>query len=585
MNKIEANLSLLAITFLATVQYIFLAGVPDDLSNFAFLSITNLIGFFMALSFFFGELFRLDIIQLKQSAILSLELIGCHFFMMMGLQDIATAAASSILASYFVFVLIFEAVIHRKMPDKFSIISVITVLIGVFSLLNINILYILLADICMAIYIMNVGNYASSSNPSILVMGQMFFSCIFSFILWIGEIIFTDTQFSLPANKEFWVGVIYISFFVRWLYAIIQIYAQRYVSPLNTSLIFSSEIVITMIISPILSPLFNLEPEIITPFKIFGGIIITFGLLIMEPGFFVSIKNFFLKNAPSKVNNRKKFYIIVIIAIIYIVVDIPVVMTEFLPNYIGIKNALPFITGLFWWIYGVIGCCVGAVISSIFLAETINSILWECWCTIAIGLCMYFGWLYFSAIHRILFKKMNHYLIYIISAIIGSFLCLKPEYTLSYLAAGILIGLPVNILFGSILYIEPVLPSWCRLKYDAEFELDPGNESLLTANEILQRAAEANKIDSKRIFETQSCLEELSIRIFKAIPDAKIKVKVIYQEAISIWLEYIGAKYNPFIINKNDNIFDITSLKIIKHRALRASYFYVDGENKVHAII
>ena len=45
MNKIEANISLLAITFLATVQYIFLAGVPDDLSNFAFLSITNLISF------------------------------------------------------------------------------------------------------------------------------------------------------------------------------------------------------------------------------------------------------------------------------------------------------------------------------------------------------------------------------------------------------------------------------------------------------------------------------------------------------------------------------------------------------------
>ena len=440
----------------------------------------------MALAFFFGELFRLDIIQLKQSAILSLELIGCHFFMMMGLQDVATAVASSILVSYFVFVLIFEAVIHRKMPDKFSIISVITVLIGVFvmmnadikALLNINILYLLLADMCMAIYVMNVGNYASSSNPSILVMGQMFFCCIFSFILWIGEIIFTDTQFSLPANKEFWVGVIYISFFVRWLYAIIQIYAQRYVSPLNTSLIFSSEIVITMIISPILSPLFNLEPEIITPFKIFGGIIITFGLIIIEPGFLVSIKNFFLKNSPSKVNNRKKFYIIVIIAIIYIVVDIPVVMTEFLPNYIGIKNALPFITGLFWGIYGVISCCVGAVISSICLAETINSILWECWCIIVVGLCMYFGWLYFSTIHRILFKKMNHYLGYIISAIIGSFLCLKTEYILSHFAAGMFIGLPINILFSSILYIEPILPDWCNIKYDAEFELNPGAESL-----------------------------------------------------------------------------------------------------------
>ena len=84
--------------------------------------------------------------------------------------------------------------------------------------------------------------------------------------------------------------------------------------------------------------------------------------------------------------------------------------------------------------------------------------------------------------------------------------------------------------------------------------LIPAQKVLKKVNEILQNAAETNKINSKRIFETQSCLEELSIRIFKAIPDAKIKVKIIYQEAISIWLEYIGAKYNPFIINKNDNI-------------------------------
>lgn len=148
-----------------------------------------------------------------------------------------------------------------------------------------------------------------------------------------------------------------------------------------------------------------------------------------------------------------------------------------------------------------------------------------------------------------------------------------------------LIGLPVNILFGSILYIEPVLPGWCRLKYDAEFELDPGSESLAAANEVLPRAAEENDIDSRRIFETQGCLEELSIRIFKAIPDVKIKINVIYQNAISMHLDYTGKKYNPFRVQRNDNILDIASLKIIKHRVLRASFFYLKGRNRVHVVI
>ena len=60
MNKLEANVSLVIITFFAAIQYIFLSAIPDTVSHFAFLCITNLIGFLITLAFFFGELFRLD---------------------------------------------------------------------------------------------------------------------------------------------------------------------------------------------------------------------------------------------------------------------------------------------------------------------------------------------------------------------------------------------------------------------------------------------------------------------------------------------------------------------------------------------
>ena len=50
-------------------------------------------------------------------------------------------------------------------------------------------------------------------------------------------------------------------------------------------------------------------------------------------------------------------------------------------------------------------------------------------------------------------------------------------------------------------------------------------------------------------------------------------------------LDYAGIKYNPFRINKNEDILDIMSLKIIKHRALRASFVYSDKENKIHVVI
>ena len=600
MNKLEANISLFAITFFAAVQYIFLAGVPENLSNFAFLSITNLLGFLMTLAFFFGELFRLDARQIMQSAILSCELIGFNFFMLMGVNRVEPAVTSAVLSSYFVFILIFEAVFFHKKIEKVSLASVIFVLTGLFfmmnadvkSLINIKIFYFIIADIFFAIYVINVGSYAASSNPSILAMGQMFFCCIFSLIFWIGEIIFRGVPFELPVNKEFWVGVIYTSFFIRGLYGIIQIYAQRYVSPLNTSLIFSSEIVMTMLISPLLSAILDTTPDIITPLKIIGSALIILGLLVMEPEFFKTVRNLLHikiklpeNHNPVKISLNKKIFVVILTTFIYVLVDIPVLMTGFLPDYAGIKNSMPFIAGFFYGIYGVIGCCIGCFISSSIMGETFSSILWECWCLIVIGNCIYYGWHLLSKSHRVHFKKLKHYTRYIILSFIASILCLNPDYMISYFLTGILIGLPVNILFGSLLYVEPFVPSFAVVKADAEFELENVSGSLDKANDFLQDTAMGKGVNLKRVFEIESCLEELSIRIFNAIPDAKIKVKVIYYNAISMRLSYPGLKYNPFRINKGEDVLDIMSLKIIKHRALRASFMFYEGENKVHVVM
>ena len=602
MNKIEANISLFAITFFASIQYVFLAGVPADLSHFAFMCITNLIGFLMTFAFFFGELFRLDAKQVIQSSMLSLELIGFNFFMLIGVKNLDPSVVAAVISSYFVFILIFESALKRKWPEKISIISVFAVLAGLLlminanikSLLNIHILYLIISNVFFAVYVMSVGSYASSSNPSILAMGQMFFCFIFALILWIFEAVFTDIKLNIPTSREFWVGVIYISFFIRGIYGIIQVYAQRYVSPLNTSLIFSSEIVMTMLVSPVISKMFGTAVEAVTPLKIIGSILIVLGIIIIEPGFLEKIGSILRrsinfsrlnKNTAPSITAGKKVFIVSLIALVYVAVDISVLMTKFLPDYAGIKNAIPFVVGLFFGIYGVMGCCAGAVISSLIMDEPVIKILWECWCVTATGLCMYYGWHYFSKTHRIRFKQAEHYSRYIILAFIASILCFKPGYMVSYFLTGMIIGLPVNILFGSLLYVEPLLPAWCKMKYDAEFELDSKAESLERVNEILEETANEKKINLKRILETQSCLEELAIRIFNAIPDAKIKVNIIYYNAISMRLDYVGTKYNPFKINKNEDIFDIMSLQIIKHRALRASFFYLDGKNKVHVVI
>ena len=308
MNKLEANISLLIITFFAAIQYIFLARIPEGVSHFAFLCITNFVGFLITLIFFFNELFRLDKSQILQGLILSGELIVFNIFLLMGSAGLSATITAGVLSTYFIFIAIFMSVSAKQIPSKNQIIAIIFISAGLFlisnarisSLLNRHVLYLNIANIAFAAYIITAGNYAASSNPSILALGQMFFCFWGALILWIVEAIFFGADLKIPFDKDFWGSVIYISFFIRGLYGVIQIYAQRYTSPLNVSIIFSSEIIMTMFASPILTKLFNTEPEEINFTRVIGALIMVFGLLMTEIEFFKIISKIFTINLKFK---------------------------------------------------------------------------------------------------------------------------------------------------------------------------------------------------------------------------------------------------------------------------------------------
>ncbi|MBR6057028.1 MAG: hypothetical protein IKP58_02545 [Victivallales bacterium] len=114
-------------------------------------------------------------------------------------------------------------------------------------------------------------------------------------------------------------------------------------------------------------------------------------------------------------------------------------------------------------------------------------------------------------------------------------------------------------------------------------------ESLEQFNEQLEEYAisqkVAKKIGRKQLFGLQNCLEELYIRICGASPDVKMTINVTYDDTFSIRIAYLGKKYNPLLIGEDEDEMDIASLKLIKHRALRASYKYKYEENIVHIVI
>ena len=304
-------MSLVIITFFASIQYSFLKGVPENISTFEFLFITSLIGFFLLLFVFFNELFRVDLNHMKQCAILSIESFIYSFLLILGSKGMDSTTVSSVVSSYFIFIPVLEFIIFKSKPQKNILIAIVLVLSGVFLIMGLDIdtlashriIFLIMTDIMIAINIITIGVFAKGSNPAILAMGQLFFTTIISLVLWTIESKINGALMVIPREPQFWGSTIFISFFIRGIYTVVQIYAQRYVSPVNAALIFSSEIIMTMFASSFVLHFLNYESteSPITLVKAVGVIVMLAGILISDSNF---VKVFKMKGI--KIDNIKE---------------------------------------------------------------------------------------------------------------------------------------------------------------------------------------------------------------------------------------------------------------------------------------
>lgn len=287
MNKLQANASLLAITLLAGIQYAFLKNVPDTVSHFAFLFITNLIGLLIGMIVLGGELRRADWKQFLCSAMLAGLLLGFNFFMLIGAGHLDTIVTSFTITAYIVFVPAVSLLFHRRVTRN-QIAGMMIVLAGLaFSMrINLNgflnpyVLCLITADLFFAIYIVFAEQICGKMNPAVLLIGELFFGSLFSLAGWLIQDGFH--RLTLPRDPAFWGSALFVAFFIRGLYGLVQLYAQRYMNAIQVSLIFSTEIIFTLALSPILSRLMGTGAEPMDVFKAAGCIMIMSGVLVAD---------------------------------------------------------------------------------------------------------------------------------------------------------------------------------------------------------------------------------------------------------------------------------------------------------------
>lgn len=284
---------LIFITVLSAIQYVFLQNVPEDIPAFAFVCITNVIG-----------LLLLSLIRIKQAAtirrktllkgiLFALELTGINFFILLGSRSLDAVVISSICSLYFLFV----TPMLLASGHKVSFFSLIASVIAVIALLLMfgadtdslfasrSVIYLVIADIIFAAYVVSVSIFGRDEDATQLSVSQMLFSAVFAFAGWCIECAVRGTGLSLPGDRKFWISALFIGVSIRALYSLIQISSQKKVSALKASLVFASEILITLITEPFMCWLLHFEYKTITVFQVIGGFLFIISSLMIDESF------------------------------------------------------------------------------------------------------------------------------------------------------------------------------------------------------------------------------------------------------------------------------------------------------------
>ena len=220
----------------------------------------------------------------------AVELTGFSFFLLLGSRHLDAVIISSTVSLYFVFITPMLLLLRKKVNFFSGIATVIAIIAlllmfgadmdGLFS--SKDMIYLVIADVFFASYVVSISILGQKEDSVQLTFSQMLFASFFGLAGWGLESLITGTKFSLPGDIRFWISALFFGIFIRAIYGLIQISAQKHVSALKASLIFSSEIIITLITNPFMCKLLGTEYTPVTGFQIVGGVLLILATLMVD---------------------------------------------------------------------------------------------------------------------------------------------------------------------------------------------------------------------------------------------------------------------------------------------------------------
>lgn len=256
MNKFQANLCLICVTMIWSTEVIIFACIPNTILPFATTCITSFTGAALLFLCFFKRIIksiRSDGMKLIKRCLL-LSVLDCAYNVMYiyGLDefDVSTGAFT---LSMTVVVLPVILMMRKENVELKTWISAGLVLAGIMFALARNLftisipgfLLILGGCIIRAFFIVRLNQYAKEHDPIGLAFTYILPVGIISFIIWL--FIQPATFAAIQWSKEVIACLFIYSYFVVAFAKVLNIFAQRRATPASATIIYSCEIIFSMI--------------------------------------------------------------------------------------------------------------------------------------------------------------------------------------------------------------------------------------------------------------------------------------------------------------------------------------------------
>ena len=288
MNRLQANLCLICVTLCWSTEVIIFSCIPDSVLPFATTFICNAIATVVLAACFFKRIKR-EMSKSSKKILLKCLLLGvlnCTYnaLFMYGLKsfDVSTGAFTF---SMTVVVLPVVLITMRKTVGAKTWISVALVLSGIVialggSLTQIpyaGLLFMLLGCIIRSVFIVKLNDFAREHDSITLSVFISAFVAVICFVIWF--VLQPSTFATIPWSSTIIASLFIHAYFIVAFAQTLNIFAQRRATATESTIIYSLEIVFSLIWGAVL-PENLVDRAIPTPFHIIGAVLIVAGSLV-----------------------------------------------------------------------------------------------------------------------------------------------------------------------------------------------------------------------------------------------------------------------------------------------------------------